>query len=205
MKVEWSRMSRFSVLATLAVFIADGAVAGSLGRPATPAEIAAWDIDIRPDGKGLPEGQGDVWTGEEIFTDHCAACHGDFGEGVGRYPALAGSQGTLTYQRPIKTIGSYWPYLSTVFDYVRRAQPFGSPGLLTDDEIYAVAAYILYLNDLVDDDFVLDRETFGTIRLPNEANFTNDTRANEPAPVLCMSDCGDTRIIQRRASDLDIE
>ena len=177
-----------------------------LGRPATPAEIAAWDIDVRPDGQGLPLGQGDVLTGEEIFTETCSGCHGDFGEGVGRFPALAGGFDTLTDERPVKTVGSYWPYLSTVFDYVRRAQPFGSPGTLDDDDVYALTAYILYLNDEVDEDFVLTRDNFAQFRLPNEAGFSDDDRASETqGGKLCLSDCRDTPEITRRARDLGIE
>ena len=91
-----------------------------LGRPALVEEVAIWDIDIRPDGQGLPEGSGDVWTGEEIFVAQCAACHGDFGEAVGRWPVLAGGHDTLNEDDPVKTIGSYWPYLSTVYDYINR-------------------------------------------------------------------------------------
>ncbi len=176
-----------------------------LGRPANPDEIAAWDIDVRPDGTGLPDGRGNVATGEEIFTELCAGCHGDFGEGVGRYPALAGGSDTLTDERPVKTVGSYWPHLSTVFDYVRRAQPFGSPGTLTDDQIYALTAYILYLNDLVDDDFVLDRDSFRAVTLPNHAGFTDDTRSVESVPEICMAGCAAPATIGRRARDLDIE
>ena len=177
-----------------------------LGRPATQAEIAAWDIDVRPDGMGLPDGSGDAITGEEIFSAQCAGCHGDFGEGTGRYPVLAGGFDTLTDERPVKTVGSYWPYLSTVFDYVRRAQPFGAPGSLSNDDVYAVTAYILYLNDLADEDFVLDRQSFGSIRLPNETGFAGDLRANEARPSeTCMSACGPEQRITRRARDLGLE
>src|SRR5512138_31418 len=109
-----------------------------LGRAATPEEVAAWDIDVRPDGAGLPEGRGTVAEGEAIFTDACAVCHGDFGEGRDRWPVLAGGYDTLKAERPEKTIGSFWPYLSTVYDYVRRAMPFGDARSLSDDDIYAV-------------------------------------------------------------------
>lgn len=179
-----------------------------VGAPALPEEIAAWDRDVRPDGVGLPDGSGSVFDGEEVFTDNCAACHGDFGEGVGRFPPLAGGQDALTDERPIKSVGSYWPHLSTVFDYIRRAQPFGAPGTLTDDEIYAVTAYILYLNDLVEDeDFVLDADSFRDIRLPNEAGFIDDNRPDTPiaAEGFCMSDCRAAPAITARASDLALE
>ena len=165
-----------------------------LGRLTTEDEIAAWDIDVRPDGKGLPVGRGTVATGMGIYDENCAACHGDFGEAVDRWPVLAGGQGTLQADRPQKTIGSYWPYLSTVYDYVRRAMPFGNARSLSNDDIYALTAYILYLNDVVDDEeFELSNENLASIRLPNEANFIEDDRAsephNQPGVEPCMKDC----------------
>lgn len=178
-----------------------------LGREATPAEIAAWDIDIRPDGAGLPEGRGDVATGETLFAEQCASCHGDFGEGVGRWPVLAGGAGTLASDDPVKTVGSYWPYLSTVWDYVHRAMPFGDAQSLSDDEVYAITAYLLYANDLVDDDFELSHENFAATRLPNEANFFMDDREQSPlfaAREVCMRDCKQSVEITMRARVLDV-
>lgn len=181
-----------------------------LGRVATAEEVAAWDIDIRPDGLGLPEGSGTVAEGEILFSDNCAACHGDFGEAVGRWPVLAGGQGTLTGERPVKTIGSYWPYLSTVFDYVRRAMPFGNARSLSDDEVYAITAYLLYLNDVVtEDDFELSSENFSDIRLKNEDNFVADDRLSEPhyahKKEPCMTDCKPGPVkITARAQVLDV-
>ncbi len=182
----------------------------NLGRPATETEIAAWDIDVRPDGTGLPVGHGNVTDGEELFTEHCAACHGDFGEGTGRWPVLAGGQGTLTDERPVKTIGSYWPYLSTVYDYVRRAMPFGNARALTDDDVYALTAYLLYLNDVVtDEEFELSNENFETIHLPNEDGFKEDDRREEPEYAEksepCMSDCKLGPVeVDMRAAVLDV-
>lgn len=180
----------------------------ALGRPATEAEIAAWDIDVRPDGVGLPEGSGDVFTGEEVFAERCAVCHGDFGEAVGRWPVLAGGQNSLTNERPVKTIGSYWPYLSTVWDYVHRAMPFGDAQSLTDDEVYAITAYLLYLNDLVEDDFELSHENFAEIRLPNEENFYPDNRTEIEYSVFagepCMSNCKESVEVSMRAAVLDV-
>ena len=121
-----------------------------LGREALTEEVAAWDVDILPDGRGLPIGSGDVWTGEELFVDQCAACHGDFAEGSGNWPVLAGGFGTLADEDPVKTIGSYWPYLSTSWDYINRSMPFGNAGTLSADDTYAIVAYILYSNDMVD-------------------------------------------------------
>lgn len=181
-----------------------------LGRKATPEEVAAWDIDIRPDGTGLPAGKGTVAEGEPVFTELCAACHGDFGEGTGRWPVLAGGHDSLTRERPQKTIGSYWPYLSTVFDYVRRAMPFGDSRSLSDDEVYALTAYLLYLNDVVEDeDFELSKENFTSIRLPNEENFIDDNRMSEPhysgSIEPCMSDCKPGPVeITARAQVLDV-
>lgn len=181
-----------------------------LGRAATPEEIAAWDIDVRPDGTGLPEGRGTVAEGEAIFTEACAVCHGDFGEGRDRWPVLAGGQDTLKAERPVKTIGSYWPYLSTVYDYVRRAMPFGDARSLSDDEVYALTAYLLYLNDVVTDEaFELSRENFTSIHLPNEANFVADDRAQEPhyarTAEPCMRDCKPGPVtITGRARVLDV-
>jgi mono/diheme cytochrome c family protein len=137
-----------------------------LGRAATPGEIAAWDIDIRPNGTGLPPGRGTVAEGDALWAEKCASCHGDFGEGVGRTPAMIGGAGTLASDRPMRTVGSYWPYLSTVFDYVRRAMPYGEAQSLSAGETYALTAYILNLNDLVDGDFELSAENFGTVALP---------------------------------------
>ena len=179
-----------------------------LGREALPVEIAAWDIDVRPDGVGLPVGSGDVWTGEEVFVEKCAMCHGDFGEAVGRWPVLAGGHGTLSNEDPVKTIGSYWPYLSTVYDYINRAMPFGMAQSLTHDEVYAITAYLLYVNDLVDDDFELSNENFVEVRLPNEPNFFMDDRATAEYPLFsvepCMENCKDSVEITMHASVLDV-
>ncbi|MHA6688146.1 c-type cytochrome [Mesorhizobium sp. A556] len=166
-----------------------------LGRVATAGEIAAWDIDVRPDGVGLPEGHGTVTQGEKLFDENCSSCHGDFGEAVGRWPALAGGQGSLKDDRPVKSVGSYWPYLSTVYDYIRRAMPFGNARSLSDDDVYALTAYVLYLNDIVtDEDFELSKANFGTIEMPNKQNFIADDRAEEPEYLAnkgspCMTDC----------------
>jgi len=208
-------MSRFPDLtphiavAMLAVGLTGTALAEplGLGRAATPDEVAAWDIDIRPDGAGLPEGSGSVFDGEEIYTERCAVCHGDFGEAVGRWPVLAGGQGTLASQNPVKTVGSYWPYLSTVWDYVHRAMPFGDAQSLTADETYALTAYILYLNDLADDEFELTRDNFTDVVMPNADGFYPDDRTEtavwqnrEP----CMSDCKPEVKITARARVLDV-
>jgi len=181
-----------------------------IGRVATPDEIAAWDFDVRPDGLGLPEGGMSVIDGEEVFLDKCAVCHGDFGEGAGRWPVLSGGQGTLEDDRPVKTIGSYWPYLSTAYDYIYRAMPFGEAGTLTADETYGIVAYLLYVNDIVEDEeFVLSNENFNDIKLPNEANFIDDDRDTTEVPQftkanICMSNCKDTVEVSAKAVVVDV-
>ena len=166
-----------------------------LGRAALPEEIAAWDVDVLPDGRGLPEGSGDVWTGEEVFADRCASCHGDFAEGVDNWPVLSGGFDTLADEDPVKTVGSYWPYLSTAWDYISRSMPFGEAGTLTADETYAIVAYILYSNDLVDDDFELNHENFAEFNMYNMEGFVIDDRdALEYAAWRaepCMENCKD--------------
>ena len=179
-----------------------------LGRPALPEEIAAWDVKIMPDGRGLPEGRGDVETGDEVFAENCAVCHGDFAEGVGNWPKLAGGWGSLDHDDPLKTVGSYWPHLSTVWDYVNRSMPYGNAQSLTADEVYATVAYILYSNNLVDDDFELSHENFSDFEMPNADNFILDDRPETEYTVWrgepCMSDCKDTVEITMRARVLDV-
>ena len=179
-----------------------------LGRVALPSEIAAWNIDVRPDGQGLPEGKGTVKQGETIYNEQCASCHGDFGEGIDRWPVLAGGGGTLKSDDPVKTVGSYWPYLSTVYDYIRRAMPFGQAQSLTPDQTYAVVAYLLYLNDIVSDEsFELSKANFTKVRLPNEKNFTKDPRPDTPVMAQrkpCMSNCKKDVKITMRARVLDV-
>ncbi|MGB1208250.1 MAG: c-type cytochrome, partial [Paracoccaceae bacterium] len=172
-------------------------------------EIAAWDVDVRPDGRGLPPGKGDVWTGEEVFEENCAVCHGSFAEGVDNWPKLAGGAGSLADEDPLKTVGSYWPYLSTVWDYVHRSMPFGAAQTLSDDDVYAIVAYILYSNDLVDDDFELSQENFAEFEMPNAGGFIIDDRpATEYAAWRmtepCMVDCKSDVTITMRATVLDV-
>jgi cytochrome c len=179
-----------------------------IGRPAHPDEIAAWDVNVMPGGAGLPEGEMSVWDGEQVFIDNCAACHGDFAEGLDNWPPLAGGRGTLTAERPLKTVGSYWPHLSTVWDYVHRSMPYGNAQMLTADEVYGIVAYILYSEGLVEDDFVLSKDNFGDIVLPNNDGFYVDDREEAEFPLFtaepCMSDCKDTVEITRRAADLNV-
>ena len=177
-----------ALLAALPVSAEVGAY--GIGKPATVEETAGWDIDIRPDGKGLPPGSGSVEDGEMMYEEQCASCHGSFGEGVGRYPVLSGGEGTLTDERPEKTVGSYWPYTSTLWDYIHRAMPFPQPQSLTDGEVYAITAYVLYLNDLVEDDFVLTADNLTSIEMPNKDGFFFDDRP-DTSNTGCMKNCKD--------------
>jgi len=190
--------------------LAAPALAGDygLGRPALPEEIAAWDLDVQPDGSGLPEGSGSVADGEMLFSDNCAFCHGEFAEGVGNWPELAGGEGTLADRDPVKTVGSYWPYLSTVWDYVHRSMPYGAAQTLTEDEVYAITAYILYSNYLVEDDFVLSNENFLEVEMPNADGFIVDDREEVESHFWraepCMENCKDAVEITMRAAVLDV-
>jgi cytochrome c len=179
-----------------------------LGRPALPQEISAWDVNIMPDGEGLPDGSGAVLDGEMLFSQNCAVCHGEFAEGVGNWPELAGGEGTLADEDPVKTVGSYWPYLSTVWDYVHRSMPYGAAQTLSDDEVYAITAYILYSNFLVEDDFVLSKDNFLEVELPNADGFIVDDRPETEYTIWrtepCMENCKDEVEITMRATFLDV-
>lgn len=179
-----------------------------IGRVATPEQIAGWDIDIRPDGQGAPSGRGSVKDGEKVYMDKCAACHGEFGESAGRWPQLAQGKDTLASHDPVKTVGSYFPYLSSVFDYIRRAMPFGDSESLTNDELYAVTAYVLNLNDIVDDKFVLSKETWSKVKMPNQGGFFDDDREKTEKtfwnPKPCMKDCRGPAKITGHAQAIDV-
>ncbi|WP_082504183.1 c-type cytochrome [Methylobacterium sp. Leaf111] len=150
-----------------------------IGRPATAAEVAAWNIDIDRDGRKLPAGRGSVAQGGALFAERCASCHGAKGEG-GLGDRLVGGQGTLASAQPVKTVGSFWPYAPTLFDYVRRAMPMDAPQSLTDDEVYAVVGYLLNLNGLLPDDAVLEARSLAAVRMPNRDGFVPDPRPDVP-------------------------
>src|SRR4051794_226586 len=155
---------------------AAGAESPNLGRVATPEEIAAWDISIGPDGAGLPPGSGTARQGEAVYLERCVGCHG--GRGAGKpNDQLAGGQGTLgPGQAPVKTVGSFWPYATTVFDYVRRAMPLNESKSLTNDETYAVVAYILQINGVVSENDTMDARTLPKVKMPNRDGFVTFTR-----------------------------
>jgi mono/diheme cytochrome c family protein len=140
------------------------------GQPLTEADIAPWNIDVAPDGQGLPAGGGTAKAGEEIYVEKCAVCHGFDGVGTPA-DALAGGQGTLGSAKALKTVGSFWPYATIIFDYTRRAMPLNDPQTLTNDEVYALSAYILKLNGLVGDDEVMNAKTLPRVRMPNREGF----------------------------------
>ena len=180
----------------------------NIGKLATKIEVAGWDIDVRPDGVGAPKGSGNAIDGEEIYVNRCAACHGDFGEGVDRWPALVGGDGTLASHDPEKTTGSYWPYASTIFDYVYRSMPFGEAQTLTHDETYKLVAYLLNMNEIIDEDFVLSDKNIGKIKMPNASGFLlpdprpDVTKYKDGQP--CMKNCDVPLKIIGKARDIDV-
>lgn len=180
----------------------------NIGKLATKTEIAGWDIDVRPDGVGAPKGSGNAIDGEEIYVNRCAACHGDFGEGVDRWPVLVGGDGTLASHDPEKTTGSYWPYASTIFDYVYRSMPFGEAQTLTHDETYKLVAYLLNMNEIIDEDFVLSDKNIGKIKMPNANGFLlpdprpDVTKYKDGQP--CMKNCDVPLKIIGKARDIDV-
>lgn len=152
----------------------------ALGRSLTPEEIQARDIDIMPDGHGLPSGNGSAAEGKGIYETKCMQCHGVDGKGASA-AALAGAEDNnafpfTTDPHATRTIGNYWPYATTLFDYIRRAMPFDSPGSLNDDEVYAVTAYLLSINNLIDEGAVMNAETLPKVAMPAQHRFTPDTR-----------------------------
>jgi cytochrome c len=207
-----SKLANFAILALImlsaSAFAQDKPHNYGIGHVATPAQIAGWDIDVRPDGTGAPAGHGSVKEGEKVYMERCAACHGEFGESAGRWPQLAQGKGTLATHDPVKTVGSYFPYVSSVFDYVRRAMPFGDAQSLTNNELYAVVAFVLNLNDIVDDKFVLSKETWNRVKMPNENGFFDDDREKTEKAFWntnpCMKDCGPPVKITGRAAVVDV-
>ena len=144
----------------------------SLGVPASAADITALDVSIGPDGAGLPPGSGTATQGAEVYKTKCIACHGPEGAN-GVNDRLAGGQGTLKSATPVKTIGSYWPYATTVFDYVRRAMPYPAPHSLSDAEVYAVTAYLLHLNGIIGADDAMDATSLPKVQMPNRGGFSS--------------------------------
>lgn len=160
----------------------------AIGRTLTPEEIQGWDIAIGPDGKNLPPGSGSVAQGREIFAEQCVACHGANGEGKPA-DALVGGAGSLAQRAPIKSIGSFWPYATTIFDYVRRAMPLERPQSLSPDQVYALTAFLLNRNGIVPDDTVLDAAALVSVRMPNRGGFVRGDDSPDLRVMRCMNDC----------------
>lgn len=161
-------------LALLAALPASGQKLGA-GRAATPDEVKSWDIGISPDGRELPDGAGTAVEGKDVYDRRCKRCHGDAGKG-GDEAALVGGQGTLATPKPLKTVGSYWPHATTLFDYVRRAMPYKNPASLPNEQVYAVTAYILNLNGIIGPGEAMNARTLPRVKMPNRDGFIPDAR-----------------------------
>jgi cytochrome c len=173
--MRFSRSLAFGILLLAAqVALAQAPSYSNIGRAATKEEIAAWDISIGPDGKGLPEGHGTSKEGAAIFAEKCAVCHGPEGQGGKIGPRVVGGIAdteTLTTLKPVRTVGGYWPYATSVWDFIRRAMPRGQSGTLTPNEVYAVTAFILYKSNIIQEGDVLDQKTLPKVQMPNRNGF----------------------------------
>ena len=159
------------------VVLCASARAQNFGRPATDAEIKAKDLTVLPTGEGLPSGRGDARAGKLVFKEKCAVCHNDNAEGrQGQYPALVGGVGSLKTDKPVKTVGSFWPYATTIFDYVRRAMPYDNPRTLSADEVYAVSAFLLFKNGIIAETQEMNAKTLPKVKMPNRDGFVPDAR-----------------------------
>lgn len=176
----WKSRLLFVIIAGSASAWSQAQTPYKLGRPVTAAEAASWNLDVAPDGKNLPAGSGSVKHGREVYMTQCAACHGPKGEG-GLGDRLSGGIGTLASPKPVRTVGSYWPYTTTLFDYVRRAMPLQAPQSLKASDVYAVSGYILFLNGLVAEDATMDARTLRAVKMPNRDGFVSDPRPDVKA------------------------
>lgn len=146
-----------------------------VGRAPTAEEIKAWNISVMPDGTGLPEGKGTAVEGKDVYSRRCSECHGNELQG-GDAEALVGGKGTLATPKPLKTVGSYWSHATTLIDYVNRAMPFDTPGVLTNDQLYAVTAFVLFKNEIIAETDEMNAETLPKVKMPNADGFVKDTR-----------------------------
>ena len=153
----------------------ESASTSGLGRPASEEEIRAWNIDVSPTGEGLPAGRGTVSQGAQVYAAKCAMCHGPTGT-EGPKDKLVGGRNTLNSEKPVKTIGSYWPYATTLYDYINRAMPFNAPGSLAPDEVYSVIAWLLFQNGIMPENTVIDARTLPHVQMPNRTGFIQDPR-----------------------------
>ena len=162
-----AQLLRVLLLAASSVHCAESP---QLGVPITSAEMTAWDISIETDGRGLPAGSGNAAIGKKIFAEKCVACHNEKGKGQ-PFDQLVGGRGSLASSAPVKTVGSYWPYATTVFDYVRRAMPLMAPQSLINDEVYSITAYLLFLNGVIKERDTMNAETLAMVKMPNRDGF----------------------------------
>jgi len=163
-----------TILATCTAALAQSPAYG-IGKPASEKEIKAWDSGIAPDGKGLPPGSGTSKQGAKVYAERCAKCHGATGK-EGPFDRMVGGKGTLNTDRPVKTIGSYWPYATTIWDYINRAMPDDQPGSLSADQVYALTAFLLHQNEIIQENDVIDRNSLPKIQMPNRNGFVPDPR-----------------------------
>ena len=190
-----SRRAKLQTVCCLVVGVAAFALAApcaaqvryAFGQTPTAAQVAAWDIDVAPDGRNLPTGRGTVARGRDIYMAQCAACHGAQGEG-GLGDKLVGGQGTLATPTPVKTVGSFWPYATTLFDYVRRAMPLAAPQSLANEDVYAVSGYVLFLNGLIAETATIDAAMLTALKMPNRDGFVGDPRP-DTHNAGCRRDC----------------
>jgi hypothetical protein len=172
-------MSRFLLLSCLfltTMIVLAQVGKHNLGRVPTPEEFKDRDISVFPTGAGLPPGDGSAKEGRSIYVAQCASCHGEHGEGHGANPPIAGGLGTLKSEAPLTTVGSYWPYATTVWDYINRAMPYREPGSLSPHEVYSVTAYVLYLDGIVSESEVLNAKSLPKVKMPNRDGFVSDPR-----------------------------
>lgn len=171
-------MRRLVAATSLALATLASAAPGDrdIGRSPTAAEVRAADISVAPDGVGLPPGHGSSREGAALYQSLCAACHGSRGEGRADVPALVGGRGSVGTAHPVLTVGSYWPYATTLWDYIRRAMPYPSPRTLTADQVYALTAFILHANDVIPADMILTETRLPQVQMPNRDGFVSDPR-----------------------------
>jgi hypothetical protein len=171
MRCFYKLLALFIVLLVCGACWAQAPKYKNIGRSATPEEIRAWDISIGPSGKELPAGSGTAVEGAKIYAAKCAVCHGPGGEGSQMGMRLVGGQGTLKSPQAVMTIGSYWPFATTIWDIVNRAMPKGQGGSLSANEVYALTAFLLYRNDIIKESDVMDAKSLPKVQMPNRNGF----------------------------------
>ena len=167
----------FKLFAIFAVVLCAQDKPTGIGKPATAERLRELDITVFPDGKGLPVGHGNAAAGKLIYKEKCAVCHNDNGEGRDKqYPALKGGMGTIKTSKPVKSVGSFWPYATTLWDYISRGMPYEHPRSLTKDEVYAVTAFVLHINGIIPETLELNEKSLPKVEMPNRDGFRTDQR-----------------------------